>query len=86
MVVVTNGREIVHPEQIKNLNQLSWDKKHYSNWVGDEKYWLEITYYFNGDEFRYKVMCKNYREVELLRAELDENTIINENGQVVSKK
>ena len=86
-MIITAGRETVSAEQIRHLNQLSWDKKSYSNWhFADGTVGLEINYYLGNAEYRYKVICADYRQVELLRCELDSNCYLNAHGHIVSKK
>lgn len=67
----TNGREEVSVENIRILNKLVWDRKHYANFkFADGKYGLEISYYLDNVEYRYKVICKDNSDMHKLREEL----------------
>lgn len=75
MVVCTNGRELVSAVNIRNLNQLSWDKKLYANFqFADGSVGLEVNYWFGDSEYCYKVVCRDEAEMHLLRVELDVNS------------
>ena len=65
-------REIVTAGQIRNLNKLPWDKRLYANFKFADGTWgLEVNYYFDNVEFRYKVVCENREAMQDLRRELD---------------
>lgn len=76
-MIGTNGREEVSVENICILNKIPWDRKHYANFkFADGKYGLEISYYLDNVEYRYKVICKDHKHMQRLRAELDENSVL----------
>lgn len=65
-------RETVSKDAIRNLNGLSWDKKMYANFqFADGNWGLEVNYYFEGVEYKYKVICDDRKDMVSLRRELD---------------
>ena len=69
------NRETVSKKAIRNLNQLSWDERHYANFqFADGKWGLEINYKLAGNgEWKYKVECDDQEDMHRLRGELDVN-------------
>ena len=79
-------REIVTAEQIRALNKLSWDRTWFANCCGNGENWLEVNFELKGhEEYKYKILCDTYSDVENLRGELDPNTIL-KNGHWVQKR
>ena len=80
-------REVVNKDAIRRLNKLSWDKRYYANThFADGTVGLEVTYYFNGDCYKYKIVVEDEAEMHLLRNELDVNSKLVElwDGRLVS--
>ena len=78
-------RENVTVDAIRRLNKLSWDRRVYANCYSSSKYYLEITYYFNDDAYKYRIDCDSERQMNQLRAELDDNVYLNDDGFCCSK-
>ena len=79
-------REVVSKDAIRRLNGLSWDKKRYANFFGTgNKCWLECNFYLGDEGYHYRVDCDSERDLNRLRAELDSNCYLNDNGFCVSK-
>ena len=86
MIVATQGRENITPEQIQMLNQLAWDTRHYANCKDRDGWFLEITYRQSDAQYRYRVDCPDEMQMHRLRAELDENTYLNDEGYSVGRR
>ena len=82
-------RENVTVDAIRRLNKLSWDRRVYANCYsskyGIDLFYLEITYYFNDEAFKYRVDCFDDKDMNQLRAELDDSVYLNEFGFCCSK-